>query len=58
MRFTIDIVFLDRAGDVVRRVSGAPRRTFAATGARAVLETCAGQAERFIASGAGGLTGA
>lgn len=56
MRFPIDIVFLDRCGDVLRLVKAAePRRAFGAPAARAVLETHAGQAERFIEAGAGDL---
>jgi uncharacterized membrane protein (UPF0127 family) len=56
MRFLTDIVFLDRAGTVVRIVRGAPpRRAFSARGTQAVLEARAGQAEHFIAAGAGGL---
>ena len=56
MRFAIDIVFLDRRGEAIRLVTAAqPRRAFGAPAARAVLETPAGQAERFIDAGAGAL---
>ena len=49
MRFPIDITFLGKSGEVVRLVAAArPRRLFGAAGARAVLETAAGQAERFL----------
>jgi uncharacterized membrane protein (UPF0127 family) len=56
MRFPIDLAFLEKAGTVVRVVSEAPpRRAFGARGAHAVLETRAGQAEHFLAAGAGEL---
>ena len=56
MRFPLDLVFLDGSGAIVRLVSGtAQRRGFGARAAHAVLETRAGQAERFIEAGAGGL---
>ena len=54
MRFAIDVVFLDAAGavlDVARAVP--PRRLVGRRGARAVVETAAGQADVFIASGLG-----
>ncbi len=56
MRFPIDVVFLDGHGGLVRHVEAArPRRAFGARAARAVFETAAGQAERFIEAAAGDL---
>jgi uncharacterized protein len=47
MRFTIDVVFVDRADRVVRVVSDVrPWRAAACRGARAVLELPAGEARR------------
>jgi uncharacterized membrane protein (UPF0127 family) len=47
MRFSIDVVFLDRDGEVVKiAASVRPWRTAGARGAKAVLELPAGEAER------------
>ena len=47
MRFTIDVVFLDRANRVVKVASSVrPWRAAACRGARAVLELSAGEAEK------------
>jgi uncharacterized protein len=52
MRFAIDVVFLDSAGEVLRIVSGVPRRRVVTCWkARAAMETRAGSAERFLAAG-------
>ena len=56
MRFDLDVVFLDRAGAVLRVERGLPRRRQAsARGARSVLETRAGEADRFLEAGAAGV---
>jgi uncharacterized membrane protein (UPF0127 family) len=47
MRFTIDVVFLNRANEVVKVVSELrPWRTASCRGARAALELPAGEAEK------------
>jgi len=49
MRFAIDVAFLDRAGGVLRLVRALPPRRMAwCSGARAVLETGAGEAGPFL----------
>ncbi len=49
MRFAIDIAFLDRLGRVLRVVRTVPpRRMASCSGARAVLETRAGEAGPFL----------
>jgi len=53
MRFSIDVIFLDRRHRVVRVARAvAPRRLVAARGARSVIETRAGEADRFLSAGA------
>jgi uncharacterized protein len=50
MRFAIDVVFLDGQGDVVRIADAVPPcRVLVCRGARATLETCAGESRRFVA---------
>ena len=52
VRFSIDIILLDRYGTVVRLASEvSPQRAVGARGAWAVLETRAGRAERFLEAG-------
>jgi uncharacterized protein len=47
MRFAIDVVFLNRDGEVLKVAKGVPPwRTAAARGARAVVELGAGEAGR------------
>ena len=49
MRFTLDLVWLDEAGDVVRIDRAVPpRRVKTCRAARSVLETRAGGAEAFL----------
>lgn len=51
MRFALDLIWLDRAGDVVRVDTGVPpRRLRTCLRARSVLEVRAGNADRFLAS--------
>jgi uncharacterized membrane protein (UPF0127 family) len=53
MRFPIDVVFLDREDRVVRVAREVPPRRFAgARRARTVIETRAGEADRFLSAGA------
>jgi uncharacterized membrane protein (UPF0127 family) len=57
MRFALDLIWLDRDGTVVRVDRGVrPRRHRGCVRARAVVETRAGFADRFIAAGVGGYT--
>jgi uncharacterized protein len=50
MRFALDLIWLDRAGQVVRVDRGVgPRRLRSCRRARSVLEARAGSAERFLA---------
>ena len=59
MRFPIDVIFLDRQGTVVRVARGvARRRQESERGARSVVETLGGQADRFIAAGLEDAVGA
>lgn len=52
MRFDLDVVFLDPQGAVVRVARDVPRRRHVRErGARSVVETRAGEADRFIAAG-------
>ncbi len=52
MRFDLDVILLDRDGRLLRVAEAVPRRRHvSAKGARAVVETRAGQAERFITAG-------
>lgn len=54
MRFALDLIFLDAGGRVVRIAGDVPpRRVARCAGARAVVETRAGEAERFLAAGVG-----
>ena len=54
MRFAIDVAFLDAHGRVVAvEPALPPRRVVGEFGAEAVLETPAGEVERFLAAGAG-----
>ena len=54
MRFALDLVWLDGDGRMVRVDRGvARRRHVACRGARAVVETRAGEADRFLAAGLG-----
>jgi len=51
MRFPIDVVFLDREDRVVRVAREVPPRRFAgARWARTVIETRAGEADRFLSA--------
>ena len=51
MRFPLDLLFLDARGAVVRVVGDvSPRRLVRCPGARAVLETTAGEGVRFVAA--------
>lgn len=55
MRFVIDVIFLDGDRRVVRvEPYVPPRRVVWARAARAVVETRAGEAERFLAAGIAG----
>jgi uncharacterized membrane protein (UPF0127 family) len=57
MRFPLDLIWLGRDGEVVRVDRDvAPRRHRACARARAVIETNAGCADRFLAEGVGGYT--
>lgn len=52
MRFALDVIFLDPRGTVVRVARDVPRRRHVSErGARSVVETRAGVADRFIAAG-------
>ncbi len=52
MRFAIDVLFLDRHGQLARIVRGVPpRRVLWCAGAAAVVEICAGEADRFMTAG-------
>jgi uncharacterized membrane protein (UPF0127 family) len=54
MRFALDLVWLDGEGRLVRLDSGvAPRRLRTCLRARSVVETAAGEGERFAAALAG-----
>ncbi len=54
MRFPLDLVWLDRAGHVVRVDRGVPRRRFkTCLRARSVVELRAGAADAFLAAGLG-----
>jgi uncharacterized protein len=58
MRFALDLIWLAADGTVVRVDRGVrPRRQRGCARARAVVETRAGFADRFIAAGVGGYTG-
>ena len=53
MRFALDLVWLGETGEVVRVDRAVPpRRVRSCRAARSVLETRAGEAERFLAAGA------
>ncbi len=53
MRFALDVIFLDRDDRVIRVARGVPPRRFvSARRARTVIETRAGEADRFLAAGA------
>jgi hypothetical protein len=57
MRFALDLIWLDRDGGVVRVDRAVPpRRHRGCARARAVIETRAGSADRFLAGGLGGYT--
>jgi len=57
MRFALDLIWLGRDGEVVRVDRDVPpRRHRACRRARAVLETNAGCADRFLAEGVDGYT--
>jgi uncharacterized membrane protein (UPF0127 family) len=57
MRFPLDLIWLGRDGEVVRVDRDVPpRRHRACARARAVIETNAGCADRFLAEGVGGYT--
>jgi uncharacterized membrane protein (UPF0127 family) len=57
MRFALDLIWLGRDGEVVRVDRGVPpRRHRACRRARAVIETNAGCADRFLSEGVGGYT--
>jgi uncharacterized protein len=57
MRFALDLIWLGADGAVVRVDRGvAPRRHRGCAQARAVVETRAGCADRFISAGIGGYT--
>jgi uncharacterized protein len=54
MRFALDLVWIDAAGVVVRLDKGVgPRRVRTCLAARGVIETAAGEGERFAAALAG-----
>ncbi len=54
MRFALDLIWLGKAGAVVRVDRGvAPRRMRACLRARSVVETVAGGADAFLAAGVG-----
>jgi uncharacterized protein len=51
MRFALDLVWLGRGGEVVRIDTNVPaRRMKTCLRARSVIETCAGQGDRFAAA--------
>jgi uncharacterized membrane protein (UPF0127 family) len=51
MRFPLDVIFLDAAGRPVRVVSDVPPfRVVSCRGADAVVETRAGEADRFLSA--------
>jgi uncharacterized membrane protein (UPF0127 family) len=57
MRFPLDLIWLDKAGDVVRiDPSVPPRRLKSCLRARSVIETRGGTADRFVAAGLVGAT--
>ena len=57
MRFALDLIWLDGAGGVVRVDRAVPpRRHRGCARARAVIETRAGSADRFLDGGLGGYT--
>ncbi len=57
MRFALDLIWLDRDGGVVRVDRAVPpRRHRGCARARAVIETRAGCADRFLSGGVGGYT--
>jgi uncharacterized protein len=57
MRFRLDLIWLGRGGEVVRVDRDVPpRRHRACRRARAVIETNAGCADRFLLEGVGGYT--
>jgi uncharacterized protein len=59
MRFALDLIWLDGDGGVVRIDRAVPpRRHRGCARARAVIETRAGCADRFLARGLGGYTSA
>lgn len=59
MRFSLDLIWLDRAGQVVRVDRGVPpRRMRFCRGARSVIECNGGHADAFLAAGAAGAGGA
>jgi uncharacterized membrane protein (UPF0127 family) len=50
MRFPLDLIWLDRDGNVVRVTRGlGPRRQATCLRARTVIEVNAGEADRFLA---------
>jgi uncharacterized membrane protein (UPF0127 family) len=52
MRFPLDLIWLDKAGHVVRVDAGVPpRRLRNCLRARSVIETRGGTADRFLAAG-------
>ncbi|HET9103027.1 MAG TPA: DUF192 domain-containing protein [Solirubrobacteraceae bacterium] len=54
MRFALDLIWLDRAGGVVRIDRAvAPRRMRYCRGARSVIECNVGRADAFVAAGVG-----
>jgi uncharacterized protein len=54
MRFPLDLIWLDRDGQVVKVTRNVkPRRQAACLRARTVVEVNAGEADRFIAAGLG-----
>src|SRR4051794_41485017 len=58
MRFALDLIWLAADGTVVRVDRGVrPRRQRGCARARAVVETRAGFADRYIQAGVGGYTG-
>jgi uncharacterized protein len=58
MRFALDLIWLGADGTVVRVDRGVrPRRHRGCARARAVVETRAGFADRYIEAGVGGYTG-
>jgi uncharacterized membrane protein (UPF0127 family) len=54
MRFPLDLIWLDKAGQVVRVDANVPpRRMKNCLSARSVVETLGGTADRFLAAGLG-----